>query len=72
MKGAMPEDEVTAELRRISRLLLLIATKGQSQQEQVESLSRVGLKCTEIAALIGCTRGTVTKALSRMRWKPTS
>lgn len=64
------EEEILQELQRISRLLVLIAMKDQSQQkDQIAALSRVGLEPKEIADLLGTTPNTVRVALVDIRKK---
>lgn len=58
---------ILAELRRITRLLVLMATEGKIQKDQIAMLSRVGFKPREIAELVGTTANTVNVALSAMR-----
>ena len=67
MIGTARQDDVVQELRRITKLLVLIVTKDETQQQQIARLSKVGFSSTEIADLIGTTRSTVTKTLSRLK-----
>ncbi len=61
-------EDILEELRKISRLLVLIATKDSLQQkDQIGLLARAGFKTKEIADLLGTTAGTVSVALVRLR-----
>ena len=62
-----PKDEILAELRRITRLLVLVAIEGKAQKDQVFCLSRVGFQPREIAELLGTTANTVRVTLSTAR-----
>jgi DNA-directed RNA polymerase specialized sigma24 family protein len=62
------EDEILQELRRISKLLALTATRELKQQtEKIELLYNIGFQYKEIADLIGTTPGTVSVALARIK-----
>ncbi len=61
------EEKFIAELRRISILLALNMTKGQSQREKIEILAGVGFQPKEIAEILGTTAGTVSVTLTRSR-----
>jgi DNA-binding CsgD family transcriptional regulator len=61
------EDEVLHELRRINRLLSVIATQNLSQTERIASLARVGFSPREIAELLETTPNTVSVYLSQAR-----
>ena len=61
------EEEIIAELRKITRLLTLLVTKDKTQREQVVLLDSVGLPPREIAELIGTTANTVSVTLSTLR-----
>jgi len=58
------EEEILQELRRISKLLVLTATKDQTQKDKIILLSRIGFEPKDIANLIGTTPGTVSVTLS--------
>lgn len=58
------EEEILQELRRISKLLVLTATKDQTQKDKIVLLSRIGFEPKDIANLIGTTPGTVSVTLS--------
>jgi len=55
------------ELQRITRLLVVIATKGQTQREKIETLSGIGFQPKEIADILGTTSNTVRVALVNIR-----
>ena len=61
------DDEIIDELRKITRLLTVLATKGMTQREQIMLLDSVGLPPREIAELIGTTSNTVSVTLSTLR-----
>ena len=60
-------EKLVIELQRISVLLALNLTKGQSQREQIEILSRIGFQPKEIAKILDTTTNTVSVALARSR-----
>lgn len=59
--------EILTELRKIGRVLTLMATKDASQIEKIKMLSDIGLQPKEIADLIGTTSNTVSVTLSNLR-----
>lgn len=61
------DDEIVTELRKITRLLSVIATKGLSQRDQIRALDQVGFTPKEAAELLGTTRNTVSVYLSAIR-----
>lgn len=61
--------EITAQLNRITKLLVIIATKDQKQREQIEILSRTGFQPKDIADLLGTTPNNVSVTLSDIRKK---
>jgi DNA-directed RNA polymerase specialized sigma24 family protein len=62
-------DEILVELRRIEKLLVLIATKDQTQREQVRVLNTMGFQPKEIAELLGITANAARVALHSVRKK---
>lgn len=62
-------EEILQELQRITKLLILIATKDQAQKDQIATLSGIGFQPKEIASLLGTTPGTVSVTLSTIRKK---
>ena len=63
------ENEILQELRRISKILILMGNQNKSQREQIENLSNIGFLPKEIADLLGTTRNTVNVALVGIRKK---
>ena len=63
----MKNQDILVELRRISKLLVLLVTKDQIQKKRIDTLATVGFQPKEIAALLGTTSGTVRAALSGIR-----
>ena len=61
------ESEILLELQKITRLLSLIATKGESQKQQITLLDSVGFPPKEIAELLGTTANTVMVLLVGIR-----
>lgn len=61
--------EILAQLNRITKLLVIIATKDQKQREQIEILSRTGFQPKDIADLLGTTPNNVSVTLSDIRKK---
>jgi len=63
-------DEVARELRRISRILAVIAIRNEeSQREQIKLLGDMGFLPSEIARMVGTTPNTVSVALHEIRRK---
>jgi DNA-directed RNA polymerase specialized sigma24 family protein len=63
-------DEVARELRRISRILAVIAIRNEeSQREQIARLGEMGFLPSEIAKIIDTTPNTVNVALFGIRQK---
>jgi len=60
-------DEILVELRRIEKLLVLIATKDQKQKEQVRMLDSMGFQPKEIGELLGITANAARVALHSVR-----
>jgi DNA-binding NarL/FixJ family response regulator len=64
------EKEILKELQRISRLLVIIAIKDQTQlQEKIAVLSKVGFENKDIADFCGTSPNAVRAALSNIRRK---
>jgi DNA-directed RNA polymerase specialized sigma24 family protein len=62
-------DDLLTELRRITKLLVLIATKDQKQKDQIRLLDGLKFQPKEIAELLGTTSNTVNVALHSIRKK---
>lgn len=63
------EEEILQELRRITKLLALTATRDQIQRDRIAVLSGIGFQPKEIANLLGTTAGTVSVTLTAIRKK---
>lgn len=63
------DQEVLSELRKITRLLVLMAVTAETQTANIQVLSKVGFAPREIAELLGTTSNTVNVALSQLRSK---
>lgn len=63
------EEEILQELRRITKLLALTATRDQIQKDRIAVLSSIGFQPKEIANLLGTTAGTVSVTLTTIRKK---
>jgi DNA-binding CsgD family transcriptional regulator len=61
------DDEVLGELKKITALLSVIATRGLTQRDQIAALARVGLTPSQIAELLGTTPNTVSVYLSQLK-----
>ncbi len=61
------DDEIVDELRKMTRLLSVIATQGLIQRDQIAALARVGFTPKETAELLGTTPNTVSVYLSAIR-----
>lgn len=68
-KEAVVPSEKTS-LDRIAKLLAVIATKGETQGEQILALNRIGFSNSELADLVGTTSAVVSQALYASRIKP--
>lgn len=64
--------ELLPELRRITKLVALIATKDQNQTERIQILSSAGFPPADIADIVGTTPNTVNVTLARLRKRGTS
>jgi DNA-directed RNA polymerase specialized sigma24 family protein len=63
-----PSEKIS--LDRIGKLLAILATKGETQGEQIVSLSRVGYSTAELAEFLGTTAGNVRQTLYTSRKAP--
>jgi NADH:ubiquinone oxidoreductase subunit F (NADH-binding) len=61
--------EVLEELRKITKLLVVLVTEDMKQKDQIRNLDRVGFQPKEIAELIDTTPNTVRVALHDIRKK---
>ena len=62
-----PEDETVEKLDQILRILVMLATKGSKQREQIAMLSRAGFQPKAIADLLGTSSNTVRVELVALR-----
>ena len=61
------EEEVIDELKKMTRLLSIIATHGLSQRDQIAALARAGFTPKQTGELLGTTSNTVSVYLSAIR-----
>jgi DNA-binding CsgD family transcriptional regulator len=61
------EEGVLEQLRRVVRLLSVLALRGLTQRERILTLSSAGFQPKEIAELIGTTPNTVSVCLTQLR-----
>lgn len=66
----MPDNaDIVHELRRIVRVLAIIATKEEKQTDQISTLSNMGFQPKEIAEIVSTTPNTVRVTLAGIRKK---
>ncbi len=63
-------DSVVEELRRISKLLALLAIKGESQEEKILTLMAAGFAASEVSDLLRTTSNVVFVTVHRSKKKP--
>jgi DNA-binding CsgD family transcriptional regulator len=63
---------ISLELRRIARLLALIAVKGETQSEKIVTLSAAGFAAAEVAELLRTTPNAVAVAVYQNKRKTRS
>jgi predicted transcriptional regulator len=61
------DESILEELKKITRLLSLVATRGLTQRDQIAALARVGFGPKQIAELLGTTSNTVSVYLHGLR-----
>ena len=66
-KDMNENQEILEELKRIARILTLIATKNLKPKEQIKILSSLDFQPREISELSGIPSGTVRSTLHRMK-----
>lgn len=69
------QNSLTSFESRLLNLLALMVVQERKQTEQISLLGRAGFRSTEIAALLGTTRNTVSVFLSQQKHekkKPTT
>ena len=59
--------DILNELRRITKILALIASQNKTQKEQIDVLSNAGMQPKEIADILGTTPNTVRVTLAKTR-----
>lgn len=62
-------DDALFELKRMSKLLALLATRDRKRNEQIKMLSDIDFQPKEIAELLGVTPNAVRVALHAIRKK---
>ncbi len=67
--GAETPREKSKQLEKLTRLLALLAIKGESKPEKIKMLAGAGFTNIEIAELLGVTGNAVNVALHRLRAK---
>jgi DNA-binding NarL/FixJ family response regulator len=65
-------NEILEELRHITKILALIATKDQPQKDQIQTLANIGFQPKDIAEMLGTTANTVRVTLTAIRKKSKS
>jgi CRP-like cAMP-binding protein len=63
-------NELTDEIRKMNKLLVLMLTKDMEQIEKIKVLSKVGFGQKDIADLTGATYNTVGVTLNRLKNSP--
>jgi hypothetical protein len=61
------DSELFSEIKKVVRLLSLIAVGDRKQIDQIERLSKAGFQPKEIAELLGTTANTVSVALTKIK-----
>ena len=62
-------DELTNELKKTNKLLVLSILQGKTQTECILLLNKVGFAQKEIAELVGTTPATVNSTLTKAKKK---
>lgn len=60
-------EEIILELKKVNKLLALIATQGRTQTDKIILLSQIGLTPKEIADILGITSNFVSVTLHHSR-----
>jgi DNA-directed RNA polymerase specialized sigma24 family protein len=66
---ADPEEATIDKLDQILRVLVMLATRGLKQRDQIAMLDQVGFQPKDIAELLGTSSGTVRVELVGLRKK---
>jgi DNA-directed RNA polymerase specialized sigma24 family protein len=67
---ANDNQEILTELKRMNKLLALLATQGKSQNDKIVLLAQLGFGPKEISELLGTTSNVVSVTLHKLRKKP--
>jgi hypothetical protein len=67
--GNLNNQEVLLELKKMNKLLALIATQGRTQSEKILTMSQVGLAPKEISEILGVTANLVSVTLHQNKKK---
>ena len=59
--------EVLQELKRMNKLLALLATQGRSQAEKIILLNQIGLSPKEISEVLGVTANLVSVTIHQQK-----
>lgn len=59
--------ELTNEIKKMNKLLVVMVTKDLSQVEKIKTLAKAGFGQKEIAELIGTSANTVGVTLNRIK-----
>ena len=60
-------NDLTNEIKKMNKLLVLIFTKDMSQTNAISFLSKSGFQPKEIADLLGTTSNTVSVVLNKLK-----
>lgn len=63
------EEKILAELKKITKLLVLGYSRDLNQAQSIGMMSKIGFQPKEIAELLGTTPNTVNVTLSKKRKK---
>lgn len=61
------KDELTEEIKKLNKLLILLLTKELSQNEKIIFLDKSGFQPKDIAEIINTTPNTVRVTLAKIR-----
>jgi len=67
--GSEPADATERHLERISKLLAILAVKGENQTDKIVTLSAAGFSASEIAQLLGTTPNAVAATVYQQNKK---
>jgi hypothetical protein len=69
LTGNLNNQEILTELKKMNKLLSIIATQGHSQSEKILVMSQVGLTPKEISEILGVTANLVSVTLHQKKKK---